>query len=253
MKDTSKYVPLETVVKNYMSEAQLTGAHYLRLYQLSVRGLTELGMDITEEPKTEKLDVEANKTVYIPDDYIQWVKVGIMNENGEVATLRRNDSLTLHASLDADRLTQNTGTTGSVYLPMCTYQNYYTGGAMYNVFGNRSNVEYNGSFKVDDANGIILLDNDFAYDHIILEYLCNPAMSDNLVIPVQAQEALIAFLAWMDIRSMPYSRRVTLADKQTRRKEYYNQRRLARERINPLRLWDYNETIRINNNLVLKA
>ena len=255
MKDVKKYVPLETVVKHFMAEAQLTGAHYLRLYQLSVRGLTELGLDVTEEVKTEFLPVEANKTVFLPEDYIQWIKVGVLNENGEVATLRRNESLTTYGSLDSDRLSKNLGGGVRVKFPYQNdaYQNFYNDGALFNLFGIRSNMDYYGEFKVDDANGVILLDNDFQYADIVLEYLSNPAEAEDLVIPIQAQEALIAYLAWMDIRSMAASRRVNVAEKQIRKREYLRQKRLAKERLNPLRLWDANEIIRINNNLVLKS
>jgi hypothetical protein len=255
MKDLKKYVPLETVVKYFMAEANLTGAHYLRLYQLAVRGLSELGMDVTEEVKTEFLPVESNKTVFLPEDYIQWIKVGILNDRGEVATLRRNESLTTYGVLDSDRLSKNFGDGVRIKIPYTdeAYQNYYNDGSLFNLFGVRNNMDYYGEFKVDDANGVILLDNDFQYADIVLEYLSNPAEAEDLVIPLQAQEALIAFLAWMDIRSMSASRRGNVADKQIRKKEYLRQKRLAKERLNPLRLWDANEIIRINNNLVLKS
>jgi hypothetical protein len=255
MKDSAKYIPLETIVKYFMSEANLTGAHYLRLYHLAIRGLTDIGLDITEEVKTEKLTVEANKTVYLPDDYIQWVKVGVINSQGEVATLRRNDSLTTYGMEDNDRLSKNIGegVRSKTILYDNSYQNYNTSGSLYTLFGVHNNMDYYGEFKVDDANGLILLDNDYSYDYIILEYLSNPAADTDLVVPIQAQEALIAFLRWMDIISMPASRRVNMGEKQIRRKEYYNQRRLAKARIRPFRLWDTNEVIRLNNNLSLKG
>ncbi len=255
MNETARYVPLETVVKHYMSEANLTGAHYMRLYHLGHRGLIDIGIDITQEVKTEKLPVEANKTVVLPEDYIQWVKVGVLNEQGEVATLRRNDNLTKWGALDSNRLNENTGPGLRPDLQFYgdVYQNYHTTGSLFNLFGVRSNMDYYGEFRVDDASGVILLDNDFRYSEVILEYVSNPTLADDLVIPIQAQEALIAFIRWMDIQSLPSSRRVTTYEKQTRRREYYNQRRLTRARLQPMRLWDTNETIRINNNIVLKA
>lgn len=255
MKDSARYVPLETIVKFYMSEANLTGAHYQRLYHLAHRGLVDIGLDITEEPKTLKLDVDANKTVVIPDDYIQWIKVGVLNERGEVATLRRNDSLTTYGMEDNDRLSKNTGDGVRSKTPFFhdSYQNFNSSGSLYNLYGIRNNMDYYGEFKVDDASNLILLDNDYSYDHIILEYLSNPTADSDLVIPIQAQEALIAFLRWMDIISMPASRRVNMGEKQIRKREYYNQRRLAKARIRPFRLWDTNEVIRLNNNLVVKS
>ena len=255
MKDSAKYIPIDRVVKYYMSAANLTSAHYLRLYHFGVSGLVDLGMDLTEDIKTERLDVEANKTVILPPDYIQWVKVGVLNENGEVATLRRNDSLTTYGMLDDDRLSKNTGDGVRIKTMFHhdAYQNFYSDGALFNLFGVRNNMDYHGEFKVDDANNVVLLDNDFRYDYIILEYLANPAEAQNLVIPVQAQEALMAWIAWQDIEHLPVSRRVSQAEKQRREKSYYRNKRIARQRLHPIRLWDANEVIRLNNNLVLKS
>jgi hypothetical protein len=255
MKTTAKYVPLEKVVKMFMSEANLTGAHYQRLYTLGHRGLTDIGLDITQETKTAKINVAANKTAALPADYIQWIKIGVLNDKGEVATLRRNDALTQYGMLDADRLSKNFGEGVRSETPYFNdaYQNYNYSGSFFNLMGVRDNMDYYGEFRVDDANEIILLDNEYNYNHVILEYMCLPTADADLVIPVQAQEALIAFLRWMDIQSMPASRRSNLGEKQLRRKEYYNQRRLARSRMNPIRLWDANETIRLNNNIALKA
>jgi hypothetical protein len=157
--------------------------------------------------------------------------------------------------LDGDRLSKNTDAGIHIKTPYTNdaYQNFSSNGSMFNLFGVRSNMEYNGEFKVDDANGLILLDNDYSYDYIILEYLSNPTQDTDLVIPIQAQEALIAWIRWKDIESMPASRRANQGEKITRKREYYRWRKIARARLNPLRLWDTNEVIRLNNNLVLKS
>jgi hypothetical protein len=38
-----------------------------------------------------------------------------------------------------------------------------------------------------------------------------------------------------------------------RRKEYYNQKRLAKMRVNPVTPWDANEQIRLSQKLVAKS
>ena len=52
---------------------------------------------------------------------------------------------------------------------------------------------------------------------------------------------------------LPTGRRVNLSEKQIRRKEFYNQKRLARLRVNPVTPWDANEVIRMGQKLVAKA
>jgi hypothetical protein len=102
MKHTAKYIPLNEVISQYMNEAGIPEGQRLRLWNISVRGLKELGMDVFSEPKTRILNVLPNKTVDLPADYLQWSKVGIVNDQGEVATLRHNPNLTLYRAEQAE-------------------------------------------------------------------------------------------------------------------------------------------------------
>jgi hypothetical protein len=97
------------------------------------------------------------------------------------------------------------------------------------------------------------LNNEFDFDYVILEYLSSPSDDPNYKIPIQIRDAVLSYIAWRDIEMMPSGRRATLGDKQLRRKEYYNQKRLARLRTNPVTPWDVNEMIRLAQKLVAKA
>jgi len=91
----------------------------------------------------------------------------------------------------------------------------------------------------------IYLDNEYGYNYVILEYLSSPSDDPNYKVPIQIREAVLSYIAWRDIELLPSGRRVTLGDKQLRRKEFYNQKRLARLRVNPVTPWDANEIIRM--------
>lgn len=254
---TAKYISLEDVVKNYMSEADYSGAAFLRMYHLAIRGYDDIWQDISRAPKTRKLTVLDNKTVELPSDYVQWIKVGVINEKGEVATLRRNDKLSGYAATDNSR---------NAVLPTLTsdqlldtkdymYRNFYDDGInnYYNLFGLPAGTQNIGEFKVLDEDGVIILSPEFGDSEIILEYLATPYQEgETVLIPIQIREAIIAWLAWMDIRSRASSRRVNIGEKQIRRREYYNQRRLARARLQPFRTGDINDVVRMNNNLTVK-
>ena len=113
------------------------------------------------------------------------------------------------------------------------YFNYWDGWAYGNLYGVPSGQPFVGSFKVDSQNGVILLNETFIWDYIILEYLQGPDQNQTIYIPIQFKEAIIAYLAWKDIRSISSSRRGNLGDKRDRRHEYYNERRLAYARFKP--------------------
>lgn len=247
--------PVKELVYKYISEASLTTAHYARLYDFAVRGAVDIGLDISQPPVTERLAVSANKTVAFPVGMAQWLKIGVLNENGEVSTILRNTSLTTYASTDPDRLSMNTDNTGHDSLGNVFtdyYVNFYQQGSLFTLFGAGYTMDYAGEFRVDEANNLILLGNDFPHDYVIVEYIKSPEAEAIIAVPLQAQEALIAFLRWMDILSIPSGRRSNLGEKQIRRKEYYNQRRLARERIKLVRKHEFNDAIRLTNTLAQK-
>ena len=254
-KDTAKWVGLSEVIYQYIDQARLSNADYRRLWTIGVRGVEEMGMDVYGTTKSVKLSVNANKTVTLPSDYVGFSKAGIFNQKGEVATLRRNKNLSSYKISQTDRTQSNTdNSTGNTYrLQDLAFVNYFDGARYVNIFGTGSVLNAAGEFDIDEEQGLIYLDNEYGYDYIVLEYLSCPSDDDEYKIPIQIREAVLAFVAWKDIEHLPLGRRASLGDKQLRRKEYYNQKRNANLRENPIMLWDANEIIRMGSKLVAKS
>lgn len=254
-KDTAKWVGLAEVIYQYLDQSKQTNAEFRRLWTVGVRGVEEMGMDVYGTTKTAKLVVNANKTVNLPSDYVGFSKVGVFNAYGEVSTLRRNKNMSSYKINQTDRTTSNTdNTTGNTYrLQDLAYVNYFDGARYVNIFGAGSVLNSAGQFDVDEEQGLIYLDNEFPFSYVVLEYLSSPADDVDYKIPLQIREAVLSFIAWKDIEHLPLGRRASLGDKQLRRKEYYNQKRNANLRENPVTLWDANEVIRMNTKLAVKA
>lgn len=254
-KDTAQWVGLSEIIYQYIDQAKLTNAEYRRLWTIGVRGVEEMGLDVHSTPKTVKLMVKANKTVDLPSDYIGVSKVGVLNADGEVATLRRNPNMTAYAIDMNDRLSKNTDDTDveTFRLEDLAYVNYYDGARYVNIFGAGSLLNAAGTYDISEDEGILYLNNDFPFTYVIMEYFSSPADDVDYKIPVQIKEAVLSFIAWRDIEMLPTGRRVNLSEKQIRRKEFYNQKRLARLRVNPVTPWDANEVIRMGQKLVAKA
>lgn len=253
--DTAQWVSLSEIIYQYIDQAKLTNAEYRRLWTIGVRGVEEVGMDVHSTPKTVKLLVKANKTVELPSDYVGFSKVGVLNADGEVATLRRNPNLTAYAIDMNDRLTKNTDQTDvqTFRLQDLAYVNYYDGARYVNIFGAGSLLNAAGTFDISEDEGILYLNNDFPYTYVIMEYFSSPADDVDYKIPFQVKEAVLSYIAWKDIEMLPTGRRVNISEKQIRRKEFYNQKRLAKLRVNPVTPWDANEVIRMGQKLVAKA
>lgn len=254
-KDTAQWMGLAEVIYQYIDQAKLTTAEFRRLWTIGVRGVEEIGMDVHATPKTAKILVNANKTVNLPSDYIGFSKVGVFNPDGEVATLRRNPNLTAYKIDQNDRLANNTDDTevDSFRLQDLAYVNYFDGARYVNIFGAGAVLNSAGTFDIDEEQGLIYLDNQYGHDYVVLEYLSSPADDVDYKIPVQIREAVLAYIAWKDIELLPLGRRASLGDKQLRRKEYYNQKRLANLRENVVSIAEANEVIRLGQKLVVKS
>ena len=133
------------------------------------------------------------------------------------------------------------------------FYNYWDGYGFTNIYGYPSGSPFVGSFKIDDSNGVILLNENFYYDYLMIEYLASPDPNEKYMIPIQFREAMIAWLAWRDIANMPSTRRGNLGDKRDRKSEFYNQRRIANAQFKPLYLNEAYEWNLLNQRMTVKG
>lgn len=233
------FITLDSIINDYIEESEQSIHKYAKLFNAAFRGMDDLGIDFFYQIKTIKLPVNGNKTADLPDDIIQYTKIGVLNNRGEIITLAQNNKLTTYADLMPNRQERVVDNTIFDYGQQITpdrFFNYWGGTNLMTLYGRPSGQPEIGSFKVDSHNGVIVLSPNFKYEYVMLEYIASPKEGEEYVIPIQFREALIAWLAWIDVRSLPTSRRGSLGDKRDRRSEYYNQRRLAINRYKPFRL-----------------
>jgi hypothetical protein len=251
---TARWIHLDEVVKEYISQAELNMAHYRRLWNIAFRGLEDMLFNIYQMPKTQKLTVLSNKTVKLPSDYVAYVKVGVLNSEGEIATLSKNPNLT---SYQMDLSTRTTNNTDAPVDPTnirdFVYLNYDNNGALFNLYGLGGFLMSAGQFGIDEEKGIIFLDNNFPYEYVILEYLSSPRDDEEYKVPILIKEALISWIAWKDHEYKPMGRRFQEMSKEQRRINYVREKKKAKFRINPVRLWEINDIIRGGEVLAVKG
>lgn len=235
-----QYIKLEECVNDYLSESEQGIQKYFKLYHIGYRGLQELGLDFFYNVKSVKLPINPNLTVYLPEDYLNYTKIGVLNERGEIIPLTYNKNLTTYADLLPNRIEKTQDDTlFNLWSPTNgVFYNYWGDGIFSNLYGIPSGTPFVGSFKVDNGAGVILLDEYFSYSYLMLEYLASPVADQDYWLPVQFREAVISYLRWKDIISMPNSRRGSLGDKEQRRREFFNDRRLAIARWKPIYIED---------------
>lgn len=255
MGDHGQWIKLDECINDYIDESEQTNHKYFKLWHLAYRAMTELGLDFFYQVQAFKLPVNPNLTVTLPPGFISYTKVGILNSKGEVVPITYNNKLTTYAGQLPDRIekTQDNSLWTYYNYNNLIFYNYWDGYTFTNMYGVPSGAPFIGTFKIDYENGIILLDEQFAWDYVIVEGLCSPKEGAVLYIPIQFKEAIISYLRWKDIISIPSSRRGAIGDKMQRRKEYFNDRRLAVARYKPIQLEEAYQWNLENQRTVVKA
>ena len=238
-----QWISLDDCITFYMDESEQSNHKYFKLWNLAYRCLMELGLDFFFSVKSVKLPVNPNLTVTLPQDYLNYSKIGVLNNAGEIIPLTYNSTLTKAFDIQPTRLSQVVDPTiATAYSPQgIVWWNYWNGYGLSNLYGLPSGSPFVGNFKVDSANGVIVLDINFNFDYIMLEYIAAPLPGGEYFVPIQFREAVISYLRWKDIISIPSSRKGNLGDKRDRRMEYYNERRLAIARYDAINLSDLYE------------
>lgn len=250
-----QFIDINDCVTAYMDESEQGVNKQFKLTQLAFRAMDELGLDFFYSIKTAKLPVNANLTVDIPSDFINYTKIGVLNAKGEIITLQENNKLTTYADLFPTRLeqTQDDSILNWAYPYNGVFTNFWNGSTFGNLYGVPSGAPFLGSFKIDRDNGVVILNETFGYEYLMIEYVSMPTPGQPYYVPIMFKEAIIAYLAWKDIKSMPANRKWNLGDKRDRRHEYYNERRLAIARYKPFRVQQAYEWNLDNQRLTVKA
>lgn len=261
------YVPLKQVINDFMLslDGNDFAAHVsdAAVRNFALRGVRELGFDMLKVIRSLKLSVNsANNTVELPDDYVDWSKVGIVGGDGLVYVLGENKNINysqkysdvnnVNYDADGDGLldreddkgsTKGTvgGTTddgfGSYIFRNYVYGN--TAGQLYGHGGGR----YQGEFRVNLDQNRIEIKANTDVSKLVIEYVADEARSSNPQVHVYAEEALMAYMYYKMIERKAA---VPANEKARARSEYYNERRKANARMKSFTKEEALRTIRKN-------
>jgi hypothetical protein len=235
---TAGWITLDSCINDYLDESEQPVHKYAKCYNLAVRAMDELGLDFFYQIKSIRIPILANKTAVFPPDMIQYSKVGVFNGNGELVPMAYNGNLSTVGDLQSNRSARTHSMNLFTDYDGCSnvFYNYWDGSCIGNIYGIPGGAPFVGTFKIDLNNNVILFGDGCHYTHACLEYVAAPSMDNTYYVPVQFREAVISYLRWKDIVSLPPSRKGGVGDKQQRRHEFFNDRRVAIARFKPLRL-----------------
>lgn len=195
----NKYTKLKTICAYALDELSKSGIGNMdKAWVFGLRGIVDIGYEISFEPETFRLAVPSNKVVPIPANSLGVTKVGLLDNNGEISVLRTNNALTKWRDLSPERLgdlqTNNINDSVSNISNPQWFFNYYMNGNYFNLFGVRTGIITYGSCTIDEKNQQIILDPNFQYDSILVECITSPQQNDDYMIETCLQEALIEWI-----------------------------------------------------------
>jgi hypothetical protein len=242
--DLQEMMTLKELVGFAMDECKVSEAEFDPFWLLAFRALVDLMFDVTAQPQTFRVPMNGNKTANFPSGCISWTKIGILNDKGEVSTIQINNALTTFKDTNPNRLTQLTPDINDalpVILNAPFYVNYYYDGIYQPLFGIGGGLIQYGSCRVDEENRVVILDEDFKYDHIIFECIVSPEKNGDYRVPTACLEAVVSFIKW---KSKMGTRVEYMADKINAR------RRMPKKKVT---LQNINQVIRESEAMKLRS
>lgn len=255
MSQHQQWITLESCILDYIDRSEQSNHKYYKLFHIAVSGMDNLGLDFFYAIQSFKLPVLSNLTVSIPANCVKVSKVGVFNEQGEVIPIGTNNNLSTAFDLSPERIERTQDSTIPTQLNQqgVWWYNYWNGQGFGNLYGLPSGNPHIGSYKIDNANGVIVLSPNFAYSYLLVECVCSPAEDGVYYIPIQFREAMIAWLGWQDTFFIPTKTHVANANSGTRQRNFYNQRRLAIAQYDPVNLPDLYEWNLKSQRITVKA
>lgn len=258
-------VSVDQIVNDFLLTADgddyVNNANGVIVRNFALRGIREMNFDIQKKIKSLKLSVNTdNDTVELPDDFVDYTKIGIIGGDGLIYVFgeNKNQNMSMKYSLDSagnpidsdgdgvyDREDAKDATSGRASLSdyeSYTFRNFlYEGniGRAYGIGGGK----YSGEFRINFEQNRIELYSTAGYSEIVIEYIADEARSTNPSVHVYAENALRSYIYY---RLVERKANVPMAEKMRARQEYYNERRLANARLKSFTKEEALKTIRKN-------
>lgn len=245
-----------------------SNASDIAIKNFALRGIREIGFDLGRKVRSLKLSIESNNTVILPDDFVDMIKIGIVDSNGIVRVMGENKNLnysqsyannstavgnyvntagtTLTSGTPPERIDSKGATSDSTAGSSSDYpyvfDNYvFQGGtgALYGLGGGARVADY----RMNLDQNRIEIEADSGYSQVVLEYVADEARSSDPEVHVYAEEALRSYMYYKIVERKS---NVPAAEKARARQEYYNERRKANARMSSFTKDEALRTIRKN-------
>ena len=220
-----------------------------RVRNLAYAAIRDLQFDTLKNITSVVLPINENtQKVTLPEDFVDYIRVGVLNNNNEFMPLGINNSMSnvnqvilldnlSERLLDSDGApltsyhtpTENTHTlSADRYILSLFNTSQYSKGGFFGLGGGYSG---NGSYRFDKENNALFVNTSVASGEVVLEYIADESMKKNPRILTYAVEAVHAFIYKSIIKKKVG---VNATEKRDANRAYTLEKRKVRARVNKL-------------------
>lgn len=229
---------LNEIVSNAVDSMSLGENEFTKCYRIAQRCIRQLKWDFIGTIKTVELSILPNMTCKLPSDFVSERKIGPINETtGQIATLTEDSNLSLLDATNPDRILQPSRHSRETVMDEMNYLSEYGSLEPSNLGSNR-NI---GGYRIDRKQNLLVLDPNFNYGKIQIEYIGSTTEGGNCEVPEMVSEAILFFVIWQ----YNFARKgVSGFDKQNYENQYYNELSKAKARVTKITKSQMNQNSR---------
>lgn len=196
------------------------------------RGLQDFNFDILKRIKSIELDMFAAGKIVLPVDFVGLVRLSFVDENGQAHIMIEDERNSIAKSYLQDHeyeiLLDNNGE--GLEAESESSRNFEK--VKVCVGCRPSDLLSSGDYVLDKEQGVIVFTKVPKSETFLMEYFSDGLEVENQRVHKLAEQALYDFVYWKLIER---NRNVPANEKYRARAEFYNTKRLAHARLNPLR------------------
>lgn len=241
----------EWVAENGKSEAQMA-----RIYTIALSGLRELNTDVNGIIKIVQLHINDNDTVDLPNDFLNYSKIGILGGDGRIHALNRDNSISLSPTYNACGNEVRTPNTVGVDVPFygvpfagLFYGLVSGGGGIFGIGGGNSTIGY---YRLNRPSNQLWLANMnlLCGTSLIMEYVSDVSSdSGDFEIHPYIIQTIKDWISW---KMVVGDRNTSIGEKDMRRREFFNSFRLSKARYGASTIEEWASSLRAANSAAVR-
>lgn len=236
--ENSQMVSLADIIDNVVALASLNDTSYSNgsklpaIVLIGKRLLQELGYDVSKMARVHEAEITPANKVIPPDDFVDYARVSLIDDFGELIPIMRNKELSTSAEylFDEDE-TLVTDENGYPIEPNGTRDTNDSNTYFFSTTGafHENTIGYTYDY---DAREFLLHNVPDGFHSVVIEYISDPIITEidpvNLHIHKYFQEAMESGIY---LKLIERNNNVPLSEKERARREYYNAVRIGSRRL----------------------